>query len=814
MVLGRCKRRLAVATAIGLCGVIVAGCSLPYQQLSLPSPVTPSASDGTGAASSKKASGVSLSGPGSSETREPRTFTGTAVFGEAADAGNPSSNPNPKSVGDGPIKGSPIATGAITVDGTTLNIVGASVPEVAKTVLGDIMGVNYTVSDKIKANITLRTARPVDKSALLAIFEAVLREEGAAIVVRDGLYSIVPITDAAAGGSPMISRNRLRQSPGTNTTVVPLRYVAATEMERILKSAAPQASVLRVDNARNLLMISGNQQELSSMSEMINVFDVDWMRGMSFGIFPVETADPEAISQELENIFSSNKEGPTKGVVRFIPNRRLKSVLVITSQPEYLRKAETWMKRIDLASKATEKQVNVYHVQHRPAAELATLLQKIYLTSGSGSGSTARSQSGISTTSDLAGSSSQMGSPGGGLMAPFGSAGGSGSLASSSATSSSGATAPATPVSQTEPPPAGSAASANRPPEGSSPQGGESGPSSGSPDKAGGMNQQLPDDRQSGISVVADEPKNSLVITATAAEFRRIKQVLARIDVPANQILLEATIAEVTLNDNLKFGVRWFAQNGASKNIAFNSVLGTGANAIQNLPLLAPTPAAGFSYFISMSNLQVTLNALSALTDVNIVSSPSLMVQENKRATLQVGDEVPIVTQQATGVQVPGAPILNSVSSRSTGVLLGITPRLGADGRVVLDIEQEVSDAVPTTTSTIDSPTIQQRRVKTTVTVNDGETIVLAGMMQDRATRNRDQLPILGDIPLVGNVFKAKDDSIKRTELLISITPQVLRDPRQIDAVASEYRDRLNFSTRPQRSGPPDRREQLDRLSR
>lgn len=303
------------------------------------------------------------------------------------------------------------------------------------------------------------------------------------------------------------------------------------------------------------------------------------------------------------------------------------------------------------------------------------------------------------------------------------------------------------------------------------------------------------------------------MITATPSEFRRVKEVLARIDIRGAQILLEATIAEVTLSDQLKFGVRWFLNKGG-QNPTLNSPLATGATVLPTLPLAVPTAAAGFQYIMNMTNLQVVLNALSAVTDVNVVSSPSLMVQENKRAQLQIGDQVPITTQEVQSVVTPAAPIVNSVVLRDTGVILGITPWLADDGRVVLDIEQEVSDAVPTTTSKIDSPTIQQRRVKTTVTVNNGETILLAGFMQDRATRSRDQVPLLGNVPLIGNAFKSKNDEIKRTELLISITPQVIRDARSLDDITAEYRDRLNFSTRPQRGAPPDRREQVDRIVR
>jgi general secretion pathway protein D len=190
------------------------------------------------------------------------------------------------------------------------------------------------------------------------------------------------------------------------------------------------------------------------------------------------------------------------------------------------------------------------------------------------------------------------------------------------------------------------------------------------------------------------------------------------------------------------------------------------------------------------------------------------MMLDNKKATLQVGNEVPIVTQSAVGVLTPGAPIVNSITYRNTGIVLSITPRVGDKGRILLEVEQEASDVVQTVTSGIDSPTIQQRRIKTTVAVNDGEGIVLGGLIQDRADVNRDQVPLIGQVPVLGNLFKSKLDQIVRTELLVAITPRIVRDRGQIREIAEEFRARINLTTRPQRQAPPDRREQVDRVLR
>jgi general secretion pathway protein D len=273
--------------------------------------------------------------------------------------------------------------------------------------------------------------------------------------------------------------------------------------------------------------------------------------------------------------------------------------------------------------------------------------------------------------------------------------------------------------------------------------------------------------------------------------------------VAPNQVLLEATIAEVRLNDELKMGVRWYFQAGKGE-FKFSDVLeGTVGSAFP-----------GFSHFFNTKNIQVVLNALSSVTDLNIISSPTLMVLDNKKATLQVGNEVPVVTQSAVAVTTPDAPVVNSITYRNTGIVLTITPRVGEKGRVVLEVEQEASDVVETESSGIESPTIQQRRIKTTVAVNDGEGVVLGGLMQDRAEIGRGQVPLLGEVPLFGNLFKSKEDKINRTELLVAITPRVIRDPGQLRGITDEFRARINLTTRPQRTGPPDQKEQVGRVLR
>ena len=754
---GRLRRAVLLAAAS-----LLGACTLPWQQLKLPGPVPPEAGPAP-IAKANRSPGSPLT-PGAAEVSGPQVSAGSGQF-----TGSPEPRPSPGA--------------ANSKDGVTLNFAGASIAEAARSILGDILGVNYTVSDKVRGSITIQTVRPIPKDALLGVFETMLSGEGAAISVDNGIYRILPSNDAVSAAA--ILARGARRLPGVNAQVVVLRFVAAAEMERIIKSMAPQATILRTDPARNLLVVAGTRGDLDSIMDAVSTFDVDWMRGMSFGLFPIETNDPEAIAQELDTVFANDQESPIKGMVRFVASRRLKAILVITSRPEYLKKAETWVRRLDMVGRATEKQVHVYHIQNRPAVELAQLLQRIYGGQEQGRvGSLTRAtMATVSTGGPLPDAISTQptflpGAPG---------------IPATTALPPAPITGPA-PVLDIAPPigPPGSA----RPPVAAA----------------------AADDRTSGVLIVADESNNALVITATSQEYRRMRRILEQIDVQPNQVLLEATIAEVTLNDQLAMGLRWFLQAGNFQfrftDLGATSATNPNTNGISAIPPPVIPGFPGFSTFFNTPNVQVVLNALSSITDVNIVSSPTLMVLDNKRATLQVGDEVPIVTQSAVAVQVPGAPIVNSVNMRNTGIILNITPRINDGGRVLLDIEQEVSTAVTTTTSGIASPTIQQRRIKTTVSVDDGNCIVLGGLIQDKATNTRNQAPLVGDIPLLGNLFKNKDDRIERTELLIAITPKIVKDNGQIRAIAAEFRDKINLTTRPQRQAPPDRREQLDRILR
>ena len=282
------------------------------------------------------------------------------------------------------------------------------------------------------------------------------------------------------------------------------------------------------------------------------------------------------------------------------------------------------------------------------------------------------------------------------------------------------------------------------------------------------------------MRIVADAANNSLLIMATPDQYGMIEQILHAVDVAPRQVLLEATIAEVTLNDQLRFGVKWYLEKNFGKFTFSDAVSGAVRSAFP-----------GFSYFFPSTDVSVAVDALSEVTDVKVVSRPTLTVRDNKEAELQIGDQVPITTRTASSGSDADAPVVNQVNLKDTGVILNVTPRIAKSGRVLLDIEQEVSDVVRTTSSGIDSPTIQSRRVKTSVVVQDGQTLVLGGLMQASEKESREQVPVLGEIPFLGAAFRRKVDREARTELVIFISVAVMHDPAAVSNVMKEFADQL-----------------------
>jgi len=669
----------------------------------------------------------------------------------------------------------------------TLNLVNLPINDAAKIVIGDILGANFVIDPKVDSKITVHTAAPVNKSTALSLFQSALKVSGVSVVKSGNIYKIVPSDQAATSGETITTGEPSADATpfGSSAQIVQLKYVSAAEMKRVLEPIAERGSIVRADDARNTLTLSGSPQDISVLKDAISMFDIDTMRGMSFALVPIKSGDADTIAEDLKNIFGSEKEGPMNGMVRFIGNKKLASVLVISSQPQYLSRARAWIQRLDARAEHSEKQFFTYRVQNRPAKELLVTLGSIFGAEKGGDQSGAPrfgSSSQSSTTTGTAGQAggSAQGGPLGALSAtgPTSSLGSGPAGAGSSATGGSGGPL-GTSIG------GGSAGSAGLT-AGLSVPGGQTSSNASGPTPAVSMD-------QGRYRIGVDDAKNALVVLSTPDDYRRLQQVVQTLDIMPNQVLIEATIAEVLLNDSIRFGVRWFIQTNSNMGAfgaaggtpAPNTNLGTnllGAGVNANFP--------GFAYALRAINQQVTVNALNAITEVNILSTPSLTVLDNREAFIQVGDQVPVQTLSTTTAI---GSVFNSVTYANTGVILKITPHISESGRLMLDLEQEVSNVKvqPDGSQTSTTPTITQRRVKTQVVVNDSETLLLGGLVQDQMNRAINQIPGVGDIPLVGNAFKDKIDIVEKRELVIMITPHVMHSVDDGREITEEYKRKL-----------------------
>jgi general secretion pathway protein D len=624
-----------------------------------------------------------------------------------------------------------------------LNVVDGELREVVRMVLESALGANYVIDPAVGGRVTIQTTRPLPAKDLVPVLDGVLRMNGAALVQTGDLFKVVPIDQALTAG-PMPGVRPLPNAglPGFGMQVVPLRFISATELGALLEPFTPTGGTIGVDSNRNLLLLAGSADQLASLRDLVSIFDVDWMRGMSFGLFPLDNAAAPELAAELDQVFGGTEAGPLAGVVRVVPIERLNAVLVVSSQPSYLEEAENWVQRLDRTSDAEEPQIYVYPVQNARASNLAEVLSGIF-------GAEAATVSGAS------------------LLAPGREA------VEMQSDFELGTTGEQTSPEEQAQAPAEAELAQRVPSTGSSLS-----PSS----TTFGFDEE--EQGQPETRIIADDSTNSLVISALPADYRKIREAVDRLDTLPLQVMIEATIAEVTLTNQLRYGVEWFFRAGD-----FEATFSQRPDAS---PVVGTFP--GFSALFSNADVRVVLSALEQVSDVNVISTPQLLVLDNQTARLQVGDQVPITVQSATPITGDVDTIVNSIELRDTGVILTVTPRVNAGGLVILEIQQEVSNVVraeTVTQSELTTPTISQRLVSSTVAVQHGQTVALGGLITDNTDRSRSGVPILSSIPIIGTLFSTKNRNNARTELLVLLTPHVIDSPERAQAVTEEIRRRL-----------------------
>lgn len=624
-------------------------------------------------------------------------------------------------------------------DDVSLNFEKAPLSEVVHAIVGDILGLDYMVDGAIQGEVTLRTRTPIPRNEVLGVLESLLKANNALLIRGNDNRYLVTASPEAVGLSPQVTNPR-SLAPGYTTIVIPLQYISAGAMAEILTPVASEKALVRVDNTRNLIMLAGTQEQLAGWLEIISTFDVDMLKGMSVGLFPLENAQVDEVAEGLASLIevgggAGEQGGSLSQLIRIIPFERLNSILVVTPRSHYLDTAKTWIERLDVAPNSLfEKRLFVYPVQNTTASRLAELMNSIYTGQGGGQQNRGAGTSGF-------GSNRGTGVSDSGSVAP--------GLSRESIGDSSGGV------------------SNNRNQQNSSITAVNMG--------AAGTSQ------VSDVRVVADDENNALMVYATGKQYEIIRDALDRLDVVATQVIIEASILEVTLTDELKYGLEWTFKGG----------LGSDYDGVGVLADAAAGPASdfpGFSYTItnSIGDISAVLNALSQESLVNIISTPSVMVLDNHVAAIQVGEQVPV--RRGTTV-TDGGTTTENIEYRDTGVQLTVRPSVNAGGLVTMDVEQSVTDV-----GQIDvggNRRFLERKITSRVAVRSSESVVLGGLIRENASNTDDGVPFLHTVPLIGPLFGTTEKSTNRTELLVIITPRALYNETELRQVSDEMRSQV-----------------------
>jgi general secretion pathway protein D len=678
-----------------------------------------------------------------------------------------------------------------------LNLQNASLTEVID-ILARQLKINYILDPRIKGSVTLNTYGELVDVDIRALLETILRVNGAALIQVGQLYRIVPL--------PGVSRLPLR--PQINPKVFPenermvlnlvfLKYATVGDLSALLEKFLGEGATMVTYEPANLLLLMDNNRNMNRTMEMIALFDSDVLASQRVRLLEVENGRPTDIANELETILSSVSLGEKGTSVRFMPIDRINIIIAVAPNPGVFDEVEKWLKKLDVPVKVTAGSVQnyVYRVKYGRAPTLAGAIMQLYFGYSGFGGAGGFGYGGFGAGfGSYGGVGAFPGAGYGGVGAGYGAGYGGGYPTgaypgSGFAPFRQSMTSPRR-LGQTGTQTTGGAAATRQGAAGATTPldltGSYLGSSYGYGYGYGPATEGMP-------RVVPNPLDNSLLIQATPQDYRQILNLLEDLDVPPRQVLIEAKIYEVQLTDEFASGVS-----------AFLNKRGEGEVSLPTNLLLGSSGAAGLSLTAGMlvGQSRELLAFLTTQEDnrrAKIISAPSLIATDSIPALINVGQEVPTLTSQAlTGAQIGGTNLFtNTVQSRSSGVTLQILAQVNPSGIVTLEINQDISSPVaPSANAAIQSPSFSKRTIQTQATVQDGDTIAIAGIILETETHSSAGIPLLHRIPVLGAAFGAKSISKDRTELIVFMTPRVIYDTNQIVEASEEVKSKLRRLTK------------------
>ncbi|MEW6593740.1 MAG: type II secretion system secretin GspD [Thermodesulfobacteriota bacterium] len=624
-------------------------------------------------------------------------------------------------------------------------------------VVGDVLGFDYIVDPQVKGVVNIRSGKAIGKENLYVVFKKILNINGVDIRREGELYYIYP---SKAPSTPTVQPPSaiagLKDSSRMIMQLVPVMHLHASEAAKLIQPYLSERGLIHTLEHQNTLIIQDFESKVIDSLSVLARVDVSPLATLKVRLVRIEKAPLFQLRDELLEIMNAFKVNKKEfESLSIVPMERVNSLLLVSKSEFLLDTADSWIRELDAVPSEGRDNIYIYNVRNSVASELATLVNS--LISGEDlSGTQGKIDKGATKTTKK----------------------------DAKETKSSFTDANKDKDSKTSDTAAGSKTDTT--------EGGITAQSLSAKGLAGLRFSGEP-------MLLSDDTRNVILIRALQPDYSRIVKILERLDNLPRQVLIEVMVAEVRLTDSWEFGVEWALKNNKLK-IGPTNYEQTFSTSFGSSVTTAAT--GGFTYSVLRgADIVGLINAIASETDVSLLSSPQILVLNNEEATVNVGDQVPIVTT-ATERGTSETPVVDkTVQYKDTGTILTVRPRINYDGVIILEVNQQVSQASTTKTSGIDSPTISTREIKTKLAVKNGQSILMGGLIRKDGDVTENKVPLVGDIPLLGWLFKYEKNTTTKTELLVMITPHVIESEDVLDQYIRQFQEKTN-ELRQELSGP------------
>lgn len=617
--------------------------------------------------------------------------------------------------------------------GVVFNFDNADLYEVIR-VITEILKISYIVDPKVKGVVNIHTSGQISTEDIFPIFQSILRLNGATAIKKDGVYEIVPLIDAKKLPVPPSTTLEPGKSPSQERytiQIVSLKYIPVAEVSKMIKPFLSDGADIVEHPPHNILIIGDLASNVKKSMDIINLFDLDFFTDLRVRIYPLLNSDVNEVAKEMERIFASfevsTKSGRGVGIT-FTPITRINSLLAVSSIPNIFEKVEGWLKELDKTPvEGTKYSVFVYYCQNAKAKDLAEVLKQIYVTTKEKKGEFKEKVA------------EQVTYPKGVKPPP---------------------TSPAAPPSTTT--------------EGGAVAEGE-------------------------INIVVDETNNALVVRAYARDYRSILETVKKLDIYPRQVLIEILLADILLSDNMELGIDFVKYLDGGKwqqAISYGTFSGLGLAG----------PGLTYSIVQEAGKFAAQIKAAATLGRAKILTSPHLLASNSKEAKIQIGTSEPILTSTYTSTGVGTTTtatgyVEGTIEYKDIGTILSITPRISDGGLVTLELSIEESSLTSreigqktetlTGSQTFSVPAFRKTTAKTVLSIKEGQTIAIGGLIRKEKSDSNQGLPLLGKIPFIGFLFGKNKRTDERRELILLLTPHIITDEIQSKTVTDEFKDKI-----------------------